>query len=333
MKPKLIDYLCCPECQGALSLEDAVADPEQPEEVGRGRLVCAACDARYPIVRGIPRFVPAPEAGVVARTSRRFGNQWRHFRERFEEFREAFLDWMLPLGPDDFRERVVVDAGCGMGRFTEIAASFDAAAVIGVDLSEAVEIAHEGAKKRANAHIVQADLRKLPIKRCVQLVFSLGVLHHIPNGDACLAHVAGRVQPGGLVHVWLYGREGNEWLLRWVDPVRRAITSRLPFPMLWGLSLMAATPLHLLLLLLYRSAGRQDTRQWLPYRPYLVWLAGFPFRHTHQVVFDHLGAPLARYLTHDEVQAWLIGAGLVDLRITARNANSWRGTGRVPARP
>jgi SAM-dependent methyltransferase/uncharacterized protein YbaR (Trm112 family) len=329
MKPSLLAWLACPECGGALLLHAAAVSGA---EIENGQLHCAGCLAHYPIVRGVPRFALVPQGGVVADTSRRFGDQWRHFRERFSEFRGAFLDWVSPLTEDDFRGRVVLDAGCGMGRFMAVAASFGARAVIGVDLSDAVEVAQEAARGLENAHVVPADLRRLPLRPVIDLVFSRGVLHHIPDGAQCHAHLAGRTVPGGTVHIWVYGREGNEWLLRFVDPVRRALTSRLPFPLLWLVSLAVALPLHLTLMAIYRPAFCRRLSG-LPYRPYLTWLSGFPLRHTHQVVFDHLGAPLAQYLTHAEVVDWIARAGLVDARITARNANSWRGTARVPSAP
>jgi len=137
------------------------------------------------------------------------------------------------------------------------------------------------------------------------------------------------VRPGGRIHVWVYGHEGNEWLLRFVDPVRRTLTSRLPLPLLRSLAWLAAAPLHLALVVAYRRAARLPFR--LPYAPYLTWLSGFPFRHTHQVVFDHLGAPIAHYYRRDELAAWFERARLTDVLITPRNANSWRGTARVPA--
>jgi SAM-dependent methyltransferase/uncharacterized protein YbaR (Trm112 family) len=327
VKPTLVPLLWCPECQGELAL---VAEGPEGAEIESGRLACGACDREYPIVRGVPRFVPAPEPGVVDRTARRFGGQWQHFRERFHEFREAFLDWVLPLGPEDFAGRMVLDAGCGMGRFAEVAASFGATAVVGVDISEAVEVAQEAARSRDNLHVVQADLRRLPFRRCFDLLYTIGVLHHMPDGAKGLADMTRVVRPDGRVQIWVYGREGNEWLLRYVDPVRRRLTSHLPFPVLWLLSFLVTLPLHVALLVLYRPAARSGRLSWLPYRPYFTWLAGFPWRHTHQVVFDHLGAPLARYLARAEVESWLLGAGLRDLAITSRNANSWRGSGRVP---
>ena len=35
--------------------------------------------------------------------------------------------------------------------------------------------------------------------------------------------LAETVKPGGTVLVWLYGHENNEWLVRFFDPLRRAL--------------------------------------------------------------------------------------------------------------
>lgn len=323
MKPSLLELLACPACGADLALEEAEGSQG---EVESGRLACAAGAHTFPILRGIPRLGGPPPLPEVRRTVERFGWQWQEFKERLGEYHAAFLDWVLPLTDQDFAGRVVMDGGCGMGRFTEIAASMGAKAVVGVDLSESVEVAQQAARQRENLHVVQADLLHLPFKRAFDLVFTLGVLHHLPSGEDGFASLVGCVRPGGRIHAWVYGHEGNEWLLRWVDPVRRAVTSRLPLPVLRVVAWALALPLHLALVLLYSRAGRLP----LPYATYLRWLAGFPFRHTHQVVFDHLGAPIAHYYRREEFLAWFTRAGLADVLLTPRNANSWRGTARVP---
>jgi SAM-dependent methyltransferase len=326
MKPSLLELLACPACAGTLELR---ADASVGAEVESGLLRCAGCPREYPILRGIPRMgsrLPQPEAARA--TVERFGWQWQEFRERLPEYREAFLDWMKPLAERDFEGAVVLDAGCGMGRFSELAASMGAKAVVGVDLSQSVEVAHEMARQRENLHVVQADLLQLPLRARFDLVFSLGVLHHLPSGVDGFLSLLRAVRPGGRIHVWVYGHEGNEWLLRFVDPLRRLLTSRLPLPVLRSLAWLTAAPLHLALVLAYRRAARLPFR--LPYAPYFTWLSGFPFRHTHQVVFDHLGAPIAHYYRRDELAAWFERAHLGDVLITPRNANSWRGTARIP---
>ena len=326
MKPSLVPLLACPGCAGDLALD---AGETAKGEVETGTLRCVRCRSTYPILRGIPRLGGvAPQPEVARTTVARFGWQWRQFREHLPEYRSAFLDWVKPLAEADFEGRVVLDGGCGMGRFTDVAASMGAKAVVGVDLSESVEVAQEVARQRENLHVVQADLLRLPFKRSFDLSYTLGVLHHLPNGEDGFASLLRCLRPGGTIHVWVYGHEGNEWLLRWVDPLRRAVTSRLPLGILRALAWLIAAPLHVALVLLYRHADRLPLR--LPYAPYLRWLSGFPFRHTHQVVFDHLGAPIAHYYRREDLLGWFERARLEDIRISSRNANSWRVTARVP---
>jgi SAM-dependent methyltransferase len=323
VKPSLLPLLACPGCGGALAL---AAEPLEAE-IESGALACRGCERSFPIVRGVPRFAPPPGDALARSTVERFGWQWREFKERLPEYRAAFLDWTLPLREADFAGAVVLDGGCGMGRFAELAASFGAACVVGLDLSESVEVAQAIARERPNLHVVQGDVVHPPLARRFDLVYTLGVLHHLPDGEAGFRGLLGCVRPGGRIHVWVYGREGNEWLLRFVDPLRRAVTSRLPLGVLRVVAWLIAAPLHLGLRLLYRR--RFAAR--LPYAPYLSWLAGFPLRHTHQVVFDHLGAPIAHYYAREQVAGWFARAGLDDALLTPRNANSWRATARVPA--
>lgn len=325
MKPSLLALLACPDCGGGLALR---ADTTEAPEIETGGLVCDGCPREFPVVAGIPRFGAPPEAAIARATVERFGWQWQEFKERLAEYKDAFLDWVKPLGEADFKGAVVLDAGCGMGRFTEIAASFGAQAVVGVDLSESVEVAQQMARERGNVHVVQADLLRLPLRPAFDLVYTLGVLHHLPDGEAGFGSLLRCLKPRGRVHIWVYGHEGNEWLLRFVDPVRRGLTSRLPLPVLRFLAWLIALPLHAALALFYRRKG---LARHLPYAPYFTWLAGFPLRHTHQVVFDHLGAPIAHYYRREEVAAWFERARLAEVLITPRNANSWRGTARVPA--
>jgi hypothetical protein len=132
------------------------------------------------------------------------------------------------------------------------------------------------------------------------------------------------VRPGGLVFAWVYGREGNGLIVRVVDPLRRGIFSRLPRGFLkWAISLPLAA-----LLWPFAAAARRGAS--VPYAPYFRFLAESGFRYTHGVVFDHLVAPTSHYIRREEFEGWFERAGLVDVVISRRNENSWRGLGRVP---
>ena len=56
MKMSALNVLVCPSCKYELRLK---IDERDGKEVITGALHCDACEAAYPVVRGVPRFVNA----------------------------------------------------------------------------------------------------------------------------------------------------------------------------------------------------------------------------------------------------------------------------------
>lgn len=54
MRLELLSYLVCPNCRVKL---DCRPEGEDAGEIISGALECPACNAVFPITRGIPRFV------------------------------------------------------------------------------------------------------------------------------------------------------------------------------------------------------------------------------------------------------------------------------------
>jgi SAM-dependent methyltransferase/uncharacterized protein YbaR (Trm112 family) len=326
MKRGALDYLCCPECGSALEL---ATDESGGSDVMTGTLRCKSGVHAYPIVRGIPRFASGL-GGVEARTAEAFGYEWTRYAELAARYRQQFVDWLRPVRPEFFRGRVVLEGGCGKGRHTALAAEFGARAVVAMDLSDAVESAFHNTRDMDNVHVVQADLNRPPVRQVFDYAFSIGVLHHLPDPARGFHALVSRLRPGGAISAWVYGREGNGWIVHLVSPVRERVTTRLPHGFLDALSAALTVPLFVGTRALYRPARGSALARLLPYEPYLSYISDFPFREQRSIVFDHLVAPVAFYLREDEFRAWFKEAGLEDVTIQHHNANSWRGFGRVP---
>lgn len=326
MKERLLQYLACPHCQGDLALRIGSRDGA---DIMEGSLDCGACRRTFSIRRGIPRFA-TDVAEVEQRTADAFGYEWTRYSELADRYRKQFLDWLQPVDAEFFRGKTVLEGGCGKGRHTALAAEFGARDVVAMDLSEAVESAFANTRQLENVHIVQADLNHPPVKREFDYAFSIGVLHHLPDPERGFRALVSRLKPGGAMSAWVYGREGNGWIVHGITPMREHVTSHLPHALLDVLSAAFTVPVWLSTKLLYGPTRGKLLGRNLPYGPYMSYIAPFPFREQRSIVFDHLVAPVAFYLRQDEFRAWFERAGLQQVSIEHHNGNSWRGFARVP---
>jgi SAM-dependent methyltransferase len=330
MKEKLLELLACPACGGDILL--AYASKYQDKEIIEAVLTCKKCEREYKVVRGVPRFAALDKIEQdKAETAANFGWQWTHFTQEDKKYAEQFLGWIQPVKPQFFQDKIILEGGCGKGRHTTLAASWGAKEIVGIDLSAAVETAFQATKHLPNAHIVQADIYKLPFKKVFDYAFSVGVLHHTPDPKKSFISLASKVKKGGHVSAWIYGAENNEWIMNYVSPMREKFTSRLSQPTLYQLSKLPTLGVFLASKLIYKPVNRaaKPLADKLFYNDYLNHLGTFGWREQHNIVFDHLVAPTAFYIPKNEFEDWWKDIGAQDVKIIWHNQNSWCGFGKI----
>ncbi|MDO8559758.1 MAG: methyltransferase domain-containing protein [bacterium] len=332
-----VALLHCRRCGGAMRLHE-ITEQSSDEHIVTGSLVCQRCDEMYPIIRGVPRFSAQLPAFGAAGTIGGFGYQWRVFNPPLKDSRcasaEIFLDFIKPVSSGFFVGKVVLDAGCGQGRFTRWAHDFGARIVVGVDLSDSVDVAFANTRHLPNVLIVQADILSLPFSECFDYIFSIGVLHHTGDTGRAFCALAGHLRAGGAMSTWVYGKEGNGWVIHFLNPLRQNITSRLPRGVLRMLSGVAAVPLYMITKGIYGPVG---TRRWMSslrkilfYFDYLHFFSQFGFREQWLIIFDHLVPAIADYVPYQVFAQWHAACDLQEVTITSRHGNSWRGFGKKP---
>ena len=327
-----MDYLACPSCSGELKI---IAEGETDGiEILEGELACISCDTRFPIVRGVPRFANLdeiePEKAAIAES---FGFEWQHFTQEDDRYGDQMLGWIDPVKPEFFKDKIILDGGCGKGRHMKLAAEWGAREVIGIDLSDAVEPAFAASKGSENMHVVQGDLCRLPFKRVFDYAYSVGVIDHVPEPIVGFRSVASKIKPGGHFSVWVYGAENNGWITSIVSPLRERFTSRIAPRALLHLSKLPTAALFMITKLVYgplnRTKSGSAVANRLFYNDYMNTISKFGWREQHTIVFDHLVAPAATYSTREEFESWWNDIGAADTVIGWHNKNSWRGTGRI----
>ena len=167
---------------------------------------CGQCGRSTPVVNEIPRFVKDEDfdgGGSASRTRASFGYEWTHFND-WKPSGETFGDYFSNFDLEWLKGRTVLDAGCGMGRHARQIAPF-AATVVAVDFSNAINEAARNVADQGNVQCVQGDLTRLPVAdEAFDLVFSMGVLHHIADTSGTLQGLVRALKPGGRLRLYLY---------------------------------------------------------------------------------------------------------------------------------
>lgn len=251
-------------------------------------------------------------------STERFGYEWDKYSTLDPNYELQFKRWVAPLVPSDFKDKIILDAGCGMGRNSYWALKWGATKVVGFDFDQRSVAA---AKKNltgfdSQAQVLYQSIYDIVWENQFDIVFSIGVIHHLEDPMRALQNMTRALKPGGRLLIWVYSYEGNEWIAKFVDPIRKNITSRLPVGWVHFLSYFVSIPLYLFI---HISHGPT---------PYLKQLSTFKFRHVHSIVFDQLIPKVANYWKKAEVEALLRLAGLSDITVHhPENNMGWTGIG------
>jgi SAM-dependent methyltransferase len=311
-----IPILVCPACGASLVLKDSGA---RCRDCGR----INSFDPR----NGVISFV---EEESYAES---FGLQWKTFsREQLDNDQlresESCLRRETGLFPEQVAGKIILDAGCGMGRFLDVVSRGGAALAVGVDLSSAVNAAAANLSDRDNVLIIKGDIFRLPFRRgSFDAVFSIGVLHHTPSTEQAFRALVPLVKPGGEIAISVYAatmKPGVSWA---VNMFRRrffrVFTRRLPKRLMLWWALYCVPVLWVI--------DKIPLVRWIRYLFPAVIYKSYPLKWSALDTFDTYATELESRHRPKEVFRWFREAGLTNIDLLDGEDGWVSVRGRAPA--
>lgn len=241
-----------------------------------------------------------------------FGQEWGKFTqevlsatERQQLFFKYFslVDWNI-------KPKRALDMGCGSGRWDVLVAPLVDELVAADASPEALEVAKRNVRE-PNVSFVECSPESLPFPDgYFDFIFSLGVLHHLPDTAAAIQNLICKLAPGGRFLLYLYYALDNRpaWfrgLWKLSDLVRRSV-SRLPFFLRYALSQVIAV-------LVYWPLARAAKYFSVPESWPLKFYADRSLYVMRTDALDRFGTKLEKRFSRDQIVLMLEAAHLEDI--------------------
>lgn len=324
--------MICPECKGGLEFFDA-----ERENID-GVLRCAGAHV-YPVIRGVPvlicndhleEFLSDGEraslknlcekrgmkfnfrskrdlgAEVLRKSSGNWSFQWNTYdnEKTVWEDEETFKEH-IPLDFGKTRgDATVLEIGCGRGRNIKRVKNKNNL-VFAIDISESAYLAHKRYEQTENVFVIRADAARLPFgDDFFEVVLSDHTLQHIYDLGACFDEVCRVSKKDSRFIFNLYSRENNALMIRFIEPLKRAMLDKLPIQCVHFFAHFPAVLLWLSLRLVYFPLYRRAPKLYkaLPLFQHMVFWFAFSYGLLRQTCFDLLQAPKAYYFSGEEIQ-------------------------------
>lgn len=326
-----MDYIVCPLCGEGFDLNIIKFSNWH---IIDGFLFCKSCNKKYEIKYGVPIILDETLVNLDSlNVSNRFGYQWQRFSKIKPIYEEQFLKWISPLNSSDFKNKLVLDVGCGKGRHINIVAGWNAKFVFGVDLSYiSCLTAFNNTRNFNNVCIICADLNNLPFKKgFFDIVYSIGVIHHTPQPSKSFVSISEYVKGNGLMSIWVYASETNGWIVKFVNPIR-SITSKLNLNVVRVIAFLISVFIYILLKILYLPFNTitflKPFSKYLFYNNYFSYISKFPFSEIWCITFDHLIPHISHYISYNEIKNWFLDLNFEILSSNLVNGSGWSFCGK-----
>ena len=251
---------------------------------------------------------------MCQKKQKEWNEQWKLYQDN-ELF--LFKDWIYPSTIEDFRDKDVLECGCGGGQHTSFISPY-AKSVTAIDLNT-IEIAKERNKNCPNISFIEGDIVNIKLKKKFDIVFSIGVIHHTDTPEKTVKNLIEHTMSGGKLIMWVYSKEGNFLVEYLVEPIRKIFLTKIPRKSLSLLSKLITGLMYLPIYSIYFLP-----LNFLPFFKYFKYFRKMSFIRNSLNVFDKLNAPQVQFISKSRALNWLPKDKFSNISISEYKGTSWR---------
>jgi ubiquinone/menaquinone biosynthesis C-methylase UbiE len=279
----------------------------------------------------ITSFITKNERNLDVETVRSFGKEWEAFNNfshhEIQTIGDDYFD-LLPLGISEF---TALDVGCGSGRWALYLAT-QVKFIEAVDPSSSVWTAKKLLRNLNNIRVTHASVESLPFTdNSFDLVYSLGVLHHVPNTYLAIQKCFEKIKHKGFFLLYLYYNLENRGIIfRFLfscSNILRTIISRLPSGTKKIICNIIATLVYWpsAKLSVFVACFSTTLSSKLP----LSYYRKTSFFIMRNDALDRFGTPLEKRFSKGEITDMLSKAGFIDIQFSTHEPY-WHVIARKP---
>ena len=233
----------------------------------------------------------------------------------FHGSKEMLEDVVRPFNLKLIKNKVIMEVGSGSGRILKNLLKFNPKQITAVEPSKAINVAkknNEESKKIIFKKIKGENINDI---KKYDFVFSLGVIHHIPNYKKACKKIYNSLKTNGKFICWVYGYEGNELYIFIFNNLRR-LTILLPdFLLRFLCNIMNLILYFYIFLCKFLS---------LPLKDYLLNVfAKCSFSKRNYIIFDQLNPSFSKYFKREEIEQLMKISGFKEVKLQRRHKYSW----------
>lgn len=243
--------------------------------------------------------------------------EWTIFKDNSEFL---FKEWVKPYTFNDFKDKTVLDCGCGAGEHMKMIAPY-ARKIVGIDLSTA-DIARKNCKEFKNIKILKEDISHFSPKYQFDIVYSLGVLHHMTNPSCGFNNIKKLVKKKGKLIIFVYSWEGNSINRIILEPLKYIFFLRIEKHRLLKISRIITLLMYIPIYSIYQLPLKV-----LPFYYYFQNFRKLSFERNVLNVFDKLNAHRTNFIKEEEVAKWFNSEEFSNVSIRYYNKVCWCASG------